>query len=42
MGTSVKAERLRQWAVQWERFCLWIVTEYGESYDDDVGGGDGS
>ncbi|KAF4125773.1 adenosine deaminase CECR1 [Geosmithia morbida] len=29
-GEGVKAERLRQWQVEWEAFCLWIVTEFDE------------
>jgi len=36
IGGGVKAERLRQWAVEWEQYCLWIVTEYGEQYGDKV------
>lgn len=35
MGSGIKAKRLQEWAVAWERFCLWIVTEYGEEYGDD-------
>lgn len=35
MGNGVKAARLQQWAVEWERFCLWIVTEYSDAYGDD-------
>lgn len=31
VGAGVKASRLQQWAVEWERFCLWIVTEYGDT-----------
>ncbi|KAJ4306108.1 hypothetical protein N0V88_000904 [Collariella sp. IMI 366227] len=34
VGAGVKAARLRQWAVEWERFCLWIVTEYGEAHEE--------
>ncbi|KAL0942614.1 adenosine deaminase family protein [Colletotrichum truncatum] len=30
LGTGVKAERLKQWATEWEKFCLWIVEEFGE------------
>lgn len=30
VGGGVKAERLREWAVEWERFCLWVVEEFGE------------
>ncbi|KAK4452407.1 hypothetical protein QBC34DRAFT_377412 [Podospora aff. communis PSN243] len=34
IGGGVKAKRLQEWAVEWEQFCLWIVTEYGEKYGD--------
>jgi adenosine deaminase CECR1 len=30
LGDGVRAERMKEWAVEWERFCLWIVTEFGE------------
>lgn len=30
LGSGVKAERLREWAVAWEEFCLWVVTEFGD------------
>ncbi|KAK3370310.1 adenosine deaminase family protein [Podospora didyma] len=36
VGAGIKSARLRQWAVQWEHFCLWIVTEYGDKYGDGV------
>ncbi|KAK1749941.1 adenosine deaminase-related growth factor [Echria macrotheca] len=32
MGSGVKAQRLKEWAVEWERFCLEIVEEYGEQW----------
>ncbi|RDL39187.1 Metallo-dependent hydrolase [Venustampulla echinocandica] len=32
LGTGVRAERMMQWSVEWEQFCLWIVTEF----DDDA------
>lgn len=35
LGSGVKAERLQQWQVEWEKFCLWIVTEFGEETDSD-------
>ncbi|KAK4179344.1 hypothetical protein QBC36DRAFT_79342 [Triangularia setosa] len=42
VGSGVKAKRLKDWAVEWERFCLWIVTEYGETHGDGHDGdGDG-
>jgi adenosine deaminase CECR1 len=34
VGAGVKASRLQQWAVEWERFCLWVVTEYGDADTD--------
>lgn len=30
LGGGVKAGRLREWAIEWERFCLWIVEEFCE------------
>lgn len=30
-GAGIKADRLKKWAVEWEKFCLWIVTEYGDA-----------
>ncbi|KAI1429156.1 adenosine/AMP deaminase [Xylaria sp. FL1777] len=30
LGTGLKAQRLKEWAVEWERFCLWVVDEFGE------------
>lgn len=29
-GQGVRAERLREWGVEWEKFCLWVVMEFGE------------
>lgn len=37
LGRSTRARRMQEWAVEWERFCLWIVTEYG---DDNADGDD--
>lgn len=34
LGSGVKARRLKEWAVAWEEFCLWVVTEYGDRYPD--------
>ena len=31
LGDGVRAQRLRQWQVDWEQFCLWIVTEFGST-----------
>ncbi|KAH6609644.1 adenosine deaminase family [Trichoderma cornu-damae] len=33
LGSGVKAERLKEWRVEWEQFCLWIVTEFGDESD---------
>ncbi|KAI8288754.1 adenosine deaminase family protein [Colletotrichum chrysophilum] len=33
LGSGVKAERLKQWSTEWEKFCLWIVEEFGEESD---------
>ncbi|KAK5661279.1 hypothetical protein OQA88_11173 [Cercophora sp. LCS_1] len=38
VGAGIKAKRLQQWAVEWEKFCLWIVTEYGEKYGENTDG----
>ncbi|KAL8418854.1 hypothetical protein RB594_002165 [Gaeumannomyces avenae] len=35
LGDGVKAKRLKEWAVAWEEFCLWVVTEYGDRYPDE-------
>jgi adenosine deaminase CECR1 len=34
LGHGIKAERLQEWAVSWEEFCLWVTTEFGEYLDD--------
>jgi adenosine deaminase CECR1 len=30
LGNGVRAERMKQWSIEWEKFCLWIVTEFGD------------
>ncbi|KAF7560882.1 hypothetical protein G7046_g3254 [Stylonectria norvegica] len=32
LGGGIKAKRLQQWQVEWEMFCMWIVTEHGDEY----------
>lgn len=32
LGSGVKAKRMQEWQVEWEKFCLWIVTEFGEEF----------
>ncbi|ORY57311.1 adenosine/AMP deaminase [Pseudomassariella vexata] len=29
VGSGLKAQRLKEWAIEWEKFCLWVVTEFG-------------
>jgi adenosine deaminase CECR1 len=29
-GSGLKAKRLKEWHVEWEMFCQWIVTEFDE------------
>jgi adenosine deaminase CECR1 len=29
MGKGVRAQRLKEWTKRWEKFCAWIVEEYG-------------
>jgi adenosine deaminase/adenosine deaminase CECR1 len=31
-GDGIKAQRIRYWNQQWEEFCQWIVSEYGDKY----------
>ncbi|KAI9753565.1 MAG: 18S rRNA pseudouridine methyltransferase [Chaenotheca gracillima] len=33
VGKGVRAERMRDWAMEWEKFCEWIVDEYGGEAD---------
>lgn len=35
LGDGVKADRMKQWRIEWETFCLWIVTEFGDEFDPD-------
>ncbi|RYP55326.1 hypothetical protein DL768_000081 [Monosporascus sp. mg162] len=35
LGAGVKAQRLKEWSVEWERFCLWVVTEFGEEEEQE-------
>jgi adenosine deaminase CECR1 len=32
-GKGIRAQRLKEWATRWERFCAWIVDEYGVDED---------
>ena len=33
MGKGERAKRLKEWTQRWERFCAWIVEEYGVDVD---------
>ncbi len=33
LANGVRAERMKQWSIEWEQFCLWIVTEFGDDGD---------
>ncbi|KAI9742300.1 MAG: hypothetical protein M1818_004200 [Claussenomyces sp. TS43310] len=33
LGTGLRARRMKEWAVEWEQFCLWIVTEFGDDHE---------
>ncbi|KAI6311013.1 hypothetical protein MCOR34_006165 [Pyricularia oryzae] len=35
LGSGIKAQRLKEWAIKWEDFCLWIVDEYGDKYGEE-------
>lgn len=35
LGAGIKARRLKEWEVLWEKFCLWVCDEYGEEYGDE-------
>lgn len=34
-GTGVRAKRMKEWKGEWERFCQWIVMEFGVDEDLD-------
>jgi adenosine deaminase CECR1 len=29
VGSGVRAARMKEWLVEWERFCQWIIDEFG-------------
>jgi adenosine deaminase CECR1 len=37
VGNGVRAERLKIWITAWEKFCQWVVDEYGadENFEQD-------
>jgi adenosine deaminase CECR1 len=30
LGSGIRAKRIQEWSIEWEQFCLWIVTEFGD------------
>jgi adenosine deaminase CECR1 len=36
LGEGMRAEHLKEWAIEWEKFCLWIVTDFGDEFPDNV------
>lgn len=34
-GKGVRAERMQEWARDWEKFCQWVVMEFGAETDRD-------
>lgn len=36
LGGGVRATRMKEWAVEWERFCQWIVEEYGSEDEENT------
>ncbi|KAM0707210.1 hypothetical protein Q7P35_006541 [Cladosporium inversicolor] len=34
-GKSIRAQRLQEWHQDWEKFCQWVVLEYGAETDRD-------
>lgn len=33
LGNGVRAQRLKEWIAAWEKFCQWVVEEYGVDED---------
>ncbi|KAB8338956.1 hypothetical protein FH972_021896 [Carpinus fangiana] len=35
-GTRLRAQRMKEWKKDWERFCQWVVMEFGVDMDGDL------
>ncbi|KAI9805823.1 MAG: hypothetical protein M1825_000437 [Sarcosagium campestre] len=35
LGKGIRASRMKEWALEWERFCQWIVDEFGGNPDSE-------
>ncbi|KAF4997066.1 hypothetical protein FGRMN_4113 [Fusarium graminum] len=35
LGNTLKAKRIKEWQIEWEKFCLWIVEEYGDEFGNE-------
>ena len=40
MGHGLKAARLREWYADFEAFCVWVVSEFGEDEDEEESDGE--
>jgi adenosine deaminase CECR1 len=36
LGGTLKAKRMQEWQIEWEKFCLWIVEEFGDEFGDEA------
>jgi adenosine deaminase CECR1 len=36
VGSGLRAQRLQEYAIEWEKFCLWIVTEFGSDASENT------
>ncbi|KAI9889762.1 MAG: hypothetical protein M1814_004964 [Vezdaea aestivalis] len=35
VGKKIRAKRMKEWRLDWERFCGWIVDEFGDEFGDE-------
>ncbi|KFA64932.1 hypothetical protein S40285_03851 [Stachybotrys chlorohalonatus IBT 40285] len=40
LGGSLKAQRMKEWQIEWEKYCLWIVTKFGDDEPGQIEGSD--
>ena len=34
-GQGIRAERMREWTAEWNKFCEWVVLEFAGDYGSD-------
>ena len=34
-GKGERGQRMKEWALSWEKFCQWVVLEFGSDLDLD-------